>query len=52
MMSYTEGQWHALIGLPPQYDHMKGCESYETYMEGYNSVEEKEVKRIKKIKGE
>lgn len=37
MMSYNEGLWHAIIGLKPQYDHMKGTLAYDEYMRGYNS---------------
>ncbi len=39
-MSYTEGCWHAIIGLDPQYEHMKGCEAYDLYMKGYNETKE------------
>jgi hypothetical protein len=35
---YGYGQWHALIGLDPQYDHMTGTPMYDEYMAGYNAV--------------
>lgn len=35
--AYTQGMWHKMIGLDPQYDHMKGTIMYENYMKGYNS---------------
>jgi len=42
MMTYEEGTWHALIGLDPQYEHMKGCQAYDLYMEGYNKTNDKD----------
>ncbi len=41
-MSYTEGLWHAIIGLDPQYEHMKGCPAYDLYMKGYNKINDKD----------
>jgi len=41
-MTYSEGLWHAIIGLDPQYEHMKGCQAYDLYMEGYNKTNDKD----------
>ena len=42
---YRSGQWHAIIGLSPQYDHMIGTPMYDEYMAGYNSEKNKEEKK-------
>lgn len=39
---YSHGLWHAIIGLSPQYDHMKGTPLYDEYMKGYNSKDDKQ----------
>lgn len=39
-MTYSEGVWHDIIGLDPQYEHMKGCPAYEDYMRGYNDKDD------------
>lgn len=44
----THGQWHAIIGLSPQYDHMEGTPMYEEYMAGYNSIPKKEIDKDEK----
>lgn len=33
---FNEGLWHKLVGILPQYNHMKGTPMYEEYMKGYN----------------
>ena len=44
-MSYSEGTWHAIVGLKPQYEHMKGVPAYNDYMRGYNdTIEELKVR--------
>ena len=40
---YNMGSWHVIIGLVPQYDHMKGTTMYERYMKGYNETLEFKV---------
>lgn len=42
IVTYDEGMWHALIGLDPQYEHMEGCLAYDSYMEGYNKIKDKD----------
>ncbi len=31
----SEGCWHRICGLQPQYNHMKGTPMYDEYMKGY-----------------
>lgn len=44
-MTYTEGSWHYLVGLKPQYEHMEGCPAYDEYMEGYNNMKDKDEEK-------
>jgi len=49
-MNYREGAWHAIVGLDPQYEHMKGCTAYDEYMVGYNNnVKPKKIEKVKSI---
>lgn len=41
-MNYSEGLWHSIVGLEPQYEHMKGTPAYEEYMSGYDSETEED----------
>jgi len=40
-MTYSEGLWHAILGLDPQYDHMKG---YNEINNKDKEIKDKEIK--------
>lgn len=51
-MNYSEGMWHAIIGLEPQHNNMRGCPAYDAYMLGYNKTKESIKKTKEEINGQ